>query len=65
VLTCCAGLLALSFWALRRDFDWTWWLPNAYLMVWPVACLHSAVLRPAGTAAAPGAAPGTSGPAPR
>lgn len=34
-LTFCAGLMALSFWWIRRDFDLGWWLPNAYLTLWP------------------------------
>lgn len=34
-LTSCAGLMALSFWTLRCDFDLSWWLPNLYLLVWP------------------------------
>ena len=35
-LTSCSGLMALAFWALRRDFDVTWWLPNAFLLVYPL-----------------------------
>lgn len=35
-LTFAAGLLALVFWALRGDFELGWWLPNVYLMLWPV-----------------------------
>lgn len=38
-LTFCAGLMALSFWWIRRDFDLGWWLPNAYLMLWPLIFL--------------------------
>lgn len=34
-LTFCAGLMAVSFWALRGDFDPAWWLPNPYLVIWP------------------------------
>ena len=34
-LTLCAGLMAISFWSLRRDFDLAWWLPNLYLVAWP------------------------------
>ena len=33
-LTFCAGLMAISFWTLRLDFDPSWWFPNIYLMVW-------------------------------
>ena len=32
-LTFCAGLMALSFWALTRDYDVSWWGVNACLMV--------------------------------
>lgn len=35
-LTFCAGLMAIAFWVLRRDFDPLWWVPNLYLMVWPL-----------------------------
>ncbi len=35
-LTFCSGLMAVSFWAIRRDFDLTWWLPNLYLLLYPV-----------------------------
>lgn len=44
VLTFCSGLQALAFWTLRADFDLTWWLPNAYLMLYPLVLLKS-VLR--------------------
>lgn len=39
VLTACAGLMAIAFWTLRRDFDATWWLPNLYLLLWPLGYL--------------------------
>lgn len=32
-LTFCAGLMALSFWALTADFDPSWWAANALLML--------------------------------
>ncbi|WP_044641180.1 YvaD family protein [Risungbinella massiliensis] len=35
VLTFCSGLQAIVFWAFRLDFDWTWWLFNLYLLVYP------------------------------
>lgn len=34
-LTFCAGLMAISFWAIRGDFDVTWWAINLALMIWP------------------------------
>jgi hypothetical protein len=36
VLTFCSGLQAVSFWAIRRDFDISWWLPNLYLLLYPL-----------------------------
>lgn len=38
-LTCASGLMALSFWALRRDFDLGWWLPNGFLLIYPLPYL--------------------------
>lgn len=35
-LTFCSGLMAISFWAIRRDFDISWWLPNLYLLLYPI-----------------------------
>jgi hypothetical protein len=36
VATSISGLQALSFWALRGDFDLGWWLPNLFLFLWPL-----------------------------
>ena len=36
VLTFASGLMALAFWTIRRDFDISWWLPNLYLMLYPI-----------------------------
>jgi hypothetical protein len=33
--TSASGLQAIAFWAIRVDFDWTWWLPNLYLLLYP------------------------------
>ena len=35
-LTFCAGLMALSFWTFQRNFDPSWWLPNVFLLLWPL-----------------------------
>lgn len=35
-LTFCAGLMAIAFWAISGDFDLGWWLPNLFLMLWPL-----------------------------
>jgi hypothetical protein len=36
VLTFCSGLQALAFWAIRGEVDLTWWLPNGYLLIYPL-----------------------------
>ena len=36
VLTSCSGLQTLAFWTLRADFDLFWWLPNAFLLLYPL-----------------------------
>lgn len=38
-LTSASGLMALSFWVLRRDFDVGWWLPTLFLLLFPVPYL--------------------------
>ncbi|BAJ32848.1 hypothetical protein KSE_70920 [Kitasatospora setae KM-6054] len=35
-LTSTAGLQAVAFWALRGDFSMAWWLPNLFLLLFPV-----------------------------
>jgi hypothetical protein len=31
-LTFCAGLMAVSFWILTRDYNLSWWIPNLALI---------------------------------
>tara|TARA_R110002110_G_scaffold111174_2_gene276898 strand:- start:5188 stop:5634 length:447 start_codon:yes stop_codon:yes gene_type:complete len=38
-LTFCAGLMAIAFWTITGDFDLGWWLPNLFLLVWPLIYL--------------------------
>jgi len=35
-LTFCAGLMAVGFWAIRGEFNLSWWLPNLILMLVPL-----------------------------
>lgn len=51
-LTFCSGLQAVAFWALRGDFDLTWWLPNLFLVVYPLGFTVAAGLKLARPAAA-------------
>jgi hypothetical protein len=39
LLTSCSGLMAISFWLLRRDFAWGWWAPNLFLLIYPLPFL--------------------------
>lgn len=36
VLTFCSGLQAIAFWAIRLEFDPAWWIPNLFLLVYPL-----------------------------
>lgn len=36
VLTFCSGLMAISYWAIRLEFDPVWWIPNLALMLYPL-----------------------------
>ena len=36
VLTFCSGLQAIAFWFLRDDFDISWWIPNLFLLIYPI-----------------------------
>lgn len=38
-LTFCAGLMAVAFWALRGEFNLSWWIPNLLLMVFALLWL--------------------------
>lgn len=36
ILTSCSGLQAISYWTFRGEFAFEWWLPNLYLLVYPL-----------------------------
>ena len=36
LLTVCSGLMANSFWSYRLDFNLTWWIPNLFLLLYPL-----------------------------
>ncbi|GAB2937863.1 hypothetical protein GCM10027203_43820 [Nonomuraea fastidiosa] len=50
-LTMASGLMAIAFWTLRGDFSLAWWIPNLYLMLFPmpaIVCLTRGMsVRPA------------------
>ncbi|MGC0422023.1 DUF5360 family protein [Embleya sp. AB8] len=45
VLTATAGLQAIVFWALRGDFAVEWWLPNLFLLLFPLPAITLLVRR--------------------
>jgi hypothetical protein len=36
ILTFCSGFQAISFWIIRSDFDIYRWIPNLYLVIYPL-----------------------------
>ncbi|UUZ80160.1 YvaD family protein [Paenibacillus sp. P26] len=36
MLTFVSGLMAISFWSVRGEFDPLWWIPNLYLLLYPL-----------------------------
>ncbi|MAE93469.1 MAG: hypothetical protein CL910_02285 [Deltaproteobacteria bacterium] len=42
-LTFCAGFMAICFWAIRLDFDPSWWAANLFLAIWPLFFLPGLV----------------------
>ncbi|MFI9721841.1 DUF5360 family protein [Streptomyces sp. NPDC052396] len=51
-LTSVAGLQAIAFWALRGDWSAQWWVPNLFLLLFPVP----GIVATARATAVPGAA---------
>lgn len=45
-LTSTAGGMALAFWVITGDFELSWWLPNAYLLLFPIPLLVVLARRP-------------------
>ena len=54
-LTSVAGLMAVAYWALRGEFDLTWWGPNLFLLLYPVPALAWLMTRATAGARAPAA----------
>jgi len=36
VLTSVSGLQAVSYWTLAHETDLTWWIPNLFLLIYPL-----------------------------
>ncbi|GAA2275050.1 YvaD family protein [Nonomuraea roseoviolacea subsp. roseoviolacea] len=46
VLTMASGLMAVAFWTLRGDFSLMWWIPNLYLLLFPLPAVVALVTGP-------------------
>ncbi|MFI6601064.1 DUF5360 family protein [Nonomuraea sp. NPDC050536] len=44
-LTMASGLMAVAFWTLRGDFTLQWWIPNLYLLLFPLPAMALLVRR--------------------
>lgn len=44
VLTTCSGLQAIAFWSIKGDFDLGWWIPNLFLLAYPLFFLPGMVV---------------------
>ncbi|ASA22547.1 YvaD family protein [Paenibacillus donghaensis] len=45
VLTSVSGLQAISFWVYKGDYDLTWWIPNLFLLIYPMFFIPRLVSR--------------------
>lgn len=36
IMTFASGFVAISFWIFSHDFNLTWWIPNLYLVLYPI-----------------------------
>jgi len=46
VLTSVSGLQAIAFWAIRCEFDLVWWIPNGFLLLYPLYFIPRLLLAP-------------------
>ncbi|NUP64739.1 MAG: DUF5360 family protein [Nonomuraea sp.] len=45
VLTMASGLMAIAFWTLRGDFSLAWWIPNLFLLLFPLPAIAALTVR--------------------
>lgn len=45
-LTFVSGLQAIAFWTIAGDFDPSWWLPNLFLLLYPLIFLPKLITKP-------------------
>lgn len=45
VLTSCSGLQAISFWIIKQDYSLGWWIPNLFLLLYPLFFIPGLVHR--------------------
>jgi hypothetical protein len=49
-LTSVSGLQAIAFWLFAGDFNMTWWVPNLFLLLYPLVFLPKLVTQTKGSA---------------
>lgn len=50
-LTFCSGLQAIAFWIIKADYDLMWWIPNLYLLIYPLFFIPKLLKAPTPTSA--------------
>lgn len=50
-LTFCSGLQAIAFWIIKADYDLMWWIPNLYLLIYPLFFIPKLIKTPTNTSA--------------
>ncbi|MET8778696.1 DUF5360 family protein [Nocardia sp. NPDC004654] len=53
--TAAAGLMALNFYLVRCEFDPAWWIPNAWLLFFPIVAMTTMMVTSAGRGRIPDA----------
>jgi len=53
VMTSVSGLQAIAFWAIRCEFDPAWWIPNGFLLLYPLFFIYRLLQAPTACAGRP------------
>lgn len=49
LMTAVSGLQAISYWAIAGDFNPAWWIPNLFLLIYPLFFLSNLMGRNTGS----------------
>lgn len=45
VLTLSSGLMAISYWLFKGEYNLTWWIPNLFLIFYPIYFIYHLAFR--------------------